>query len=887
MRRKECGYEFLNRNGDFRIENPDASSGLYFPIAGEAGIKSSLTPNLGGDCKVSQNQFVMEPVSVENLHNNKSTRNFWCHTDLEQNWSATGASAENRSRRFSTGEEPNSLEGGFMWQKISRSSDQCGLASTIVNFVPISENVEIMDVTIRNTGLCARTITPTGVVPLFGRSADNIRDHRHVTALLHRIWTLDRSVCVRPTMSFDERGHKRNIVTYFVSGVEGDGIRPDSFFPITADYIGEGGDYEWPEAVIRNRKGVSAGFRAEGEEASGAIRFKARTLQPGEEAHYQIIVGYVEQENEQLTEQEIERITERFETAEAVKKELEETKKYWNEKVNISFTSGDPRFDAWMRWVTFQPELRRIYGCSFLPHHDYGKGGRGWRDLWQDCLALLMMNPTGVRELLLNNFAGVRIDGTNATIIGAKPGEFIADRNSITRVWMDHGVWPFITTMLYIQQTGDLQLLEEDQIYFKDEQVNDVSLKTDSGEVYRGSVLEHLLVQNLTAFYEVGEHNLMRLRGADWNDALDMAAKRGESVAFTGAYAGNYVQLADLLENYSEKTGRQSVVLAKELLILLPELHTQETAECNYDSLTYKKEILDRYYHSCLHTVLGERYEIPVEVLVQDLRSKAEWLQKKIRQQEWITDGEGRGWFNSYYDNDGNQVEGIVDGNCRMMLTGQVFQIMSGTASEEQTRRIAESADQYLYQKDIGGYRLNTNFHELKMNLGRMFGFAYGQKENGAVFSHMTVMYANALYQRGFGREGYKALNALYEQAVDFDRSRIYPGIPEYFNGQGRGMYHYLTGAASWYLLTVLTQVYGVHGEYGDLVITPHLMPEQFDEQGEASVTFTFAGRRLRVVLHQDAPGGVCSQGVHMSRRALAELPQTAEPYTIHVGTGA
>ncbi len=58
--------------------------------------------------------------------------------------------------------------------------------------------------------------------------------------------------------------------------------------------------------------------------------------------------------------------------------------------------------------------------------------------------------------MLLNNFAGIRVDGSNATIIGSKPGEFIADRNKIPRVWMDHGVWPFLTTQLYIDQTGDL-----------------------------------------------------------------------------------------------------------------------------------------------------------------------------------------------------------------------------------------------------------------------------------------------------------------------------------------------------------------------------------------------------------------------------------------------
>ena len=83
--------------------------------------------------------------------------------------------------------------------------------------------------------------------------------------------------------------------------------------------------------------------------------------------------------------------------------------------------------------------------------------------------------------------------------------------------------------------------------------------------------------------------------------------------------------------------------------------------------------------------------------------------------------------------------------------------------------------------------------------MGRMFGFAYGEKENGAVFSHMAVMYANALYQNGFVREGYEALQTLADTALDFEVSVMYPGIPEYFNSQGRGMYAYLTGAA-WHL---------------------------------------------------------------------------------------
>ena len=130
----------------------------------------------------------------------------------------------------------------------------------------------------------------------------------------------------------------------------------------------------------------------------------------------------------------------------------------------------------------------------------------------------------------------------------------------------------------------------------------------------------------------------------------------------------------------------------------------------------------------------------------------------------------------------------------------------------------------------------------------RMFGFAYGEKENGAVFSHMTVMFGNALYQRGFVKEGYKALQSLADTAMDFETSKIYPGIPEYFNSSGRGMYHYLTGAASWYMLTAVTQVFGVRGRLGDMLIEPKLIKEQFDSSGTAWIQLMFAAKQFHII---------------------------------------
>ena len=641
-----AAVRFLDKDGTFTLDKAENYSYLYLPVANEKGLKAAVTPVFGGDSKVDQNTFLMEPVSAENLHNNRSTRNFWCQIKGIGSWSVTGASAEAELNRFTDEQEESTLTAGFMWQTVTRSSKKYGLSAKVTSFAPLAHAAEIMQVEICNESKAARTITPVAAVPVYGRSADNIRDHRHVTSLLHRITVTTNGVCVRPTMSFDERGHKKNEMVYYVCGMDGEGNSPRDFYPTVDLFIGEGGSFTHPRAVFENRDGVKAGYHAEGKEAVGGIRFEEITLQPGEAKTYTVIIGVTEDADE------IRKVAADYATSAQVNKALQKTQNYWQKKVNVKYYAGNQDFDNYMRWVSFQPILRRIYGCSFLPHHDYGKGGRGWRDLWQDCLALLLMNPSGVRQMILDNYGGVRMDGSNATII--------------------------------------------------------------------------------------------RLRGADWNDALDMAEEKGESVAFTCAYAGNLRQLADYLKALEKQCGCTEIEILEEMQMLLSD------EENLYTDIQAKQELLKNYTKKCRHNVSGRTVAVAIDELAESLYSKADWMMEYIRQKEWVNDGADHAWFNSYYDNHGNRVEGKYDNNVRMMLTGQVFAIMSGTADKKQVQAVCESADTYLYDKDAGGYRLNTNFHENKFDFGRMFGFAYGEKENGAVFSHMTVMYANALYQRGF-----------------------------------------------------------------------------------------------------------------------------------------
>ncbi len=114
---------------------------------------------------------------------------------------------------------------------------------------------------------------------------------------------------------------------------------------------------------------------------------------------------------------------------------------------------------------------------------------------------------------------------------------------------MDHGAWPFLTTKLYIDQSGDLEFLLRDQTYFD----AGSNLLDKENNIYQGSIIEHFLVQHLTHFFGVGENNNFLLKNGDWNDGLDMAPEKGESVAFTALYGSNLLELADLLKSLKEK----------------------------------------------------------------------------------------------------------------------------------------------------------------------------------------------------------------------------------------------------------------------------------------------------------------------------------------------
>jgi cellobiose phosphorylase len=857
-------YKFVDDKGVFLVKNPQKVFSLYFPLTNkEGGLLSSIAPNLGGDIKKDNDRFLTPPASIEDIKNNPlCRREFFIKVRPESN-----------ILRLSEAWR-DTLEAGILYHKLIKENDT--LKVEILNFIPFDLDVEVMWVKVENKKNRPIQVIPTSFIPLYGRGEKNLRDHRHVTSLLNRITLLPLGIILKPTMVFDERGHRENETHYFVLGYQDKRIPPLGQFPTLQVFCGESGNLSYPEAIYRNLKPFRKKIKSfDGKEVCASFRFKTTTLKRGETTDFVLMMGISEDRNY------INYTFSKLDSLQKVEDYLERTKRFWRDVVlSLKFDFKDKNFNNWLLWIGLQPILRKLFGCSFLPHFDYGKGGRGFRDLWQDILTLTLRDDPDLDKMIINNFKGVRIDGSHATII-TSDGNFISDRNKITRVWTDHGIWPLLTTKLYVERKAEFGLLFRKAPYFKDHQLKrareidhlppakDNFLRTKDGKVYLGSILEHLLVENLVQFFNVGQHNILRLENGDWNDGLDMASLRGECVPFYCMYAYNLKTLAEILELIKDKN--KFVEVLQELTLLL-----SNKKPINYNSDKVKRKILEEYLEKTKHNVSGKRVKINIESLINDLLDKANWIYRYIRRREWLKVG----FFNGYYDNKGKRVEGKTKGKIRLFLQSQVFPIMSGIATDHQIRRIWKSVNLYLKDKRLNGFRLNTDFEDIYLDLGRAFGFSYGDKENGAIFCHMVVLFAYALYKRNFIKEGSFVLNSIYTMSSS-PLAKIYPMIPEYFNSEGRGLYLYLTGSASWYIYTLFEQVLGIKFREGKVIIQPKLT-DDFFFQDSIEVAFRFLRRDIKIIFRRTKKSKILS----LKRAFLFDTPLNIENNSIKIERG-
>jgi cellobiose phosphorylase len=783
-----------------RVFKLNKNDGFYMPLFNLKGLKSSISPFFAGDLKLDQHHYALEPTTEVDLYHPTFSRNIVFQID-DQMYFLNGQTQKQQADEIT-------YETDLLYQKVTRKNEIYEMITT--SYIPTDETAELHEIILTNRSNQVQKIKVTTATPIYARSADNLRDHRHVTSLLNQIKVVENAILVDPTLSFDERGHTINHTTYSLLSTSPD-LKVAGYIPVLDDYM-NGGSLHFPRGLNQL---VQAGTTSNGYEAIGAIAYQEKMLNPNETITLYMAIGIHSNQKEAVA---VLNLLNQKSFHEGLNNAHQFFLNYVS-KLAFSFESSETSNQ--LSWVVLQPMLRRYFGNSYLPHHDYGHGGRGWRDLWQDLLSLIMMNDASVKDLLLNNFQGVRIDGSNATIIGDKPGEFKADRNMITRVWSDHGAWPLLTTKMYIDETGDIEFLLLKQYYFKD-QFTHYTKKTrihtgyyiefsEHQEPYQGTILEHLLLQNLVGYHNIGKNGYTRLEDADWNDGLDMAHDLGETIAFTHMYASNLLTLSKLISSLQE---HQIEVFEELLQLFKPKANIQNY----FDSV---KDFKGKY-------VFVDR-DILSKELAMLAQERIEFLNKNAFKENV---------YQSYIDNDGKD----PDHHGTLSLTGQTMALLSQTPSLSQAKQVAKTTKDLLFEKEVGGYHLNSNYHQILTNMGRAYGFAYGHKENGAIFSHMVMMYAYGLYQYNLVSFGREALMTLLKRAQDKE-SKVPLGIPEYFTDRGIGKYLYLTGSAAWLLKLLRTEIFGIQFNQGELFLEPKLSKDDFIN-GVASID-TYLHERL------------------------------------------
>ncbi len=858
-------YFLSGKDISFEAPQAEQTSRLYFPLMNEGGMKSWVTPELKGDICLDFSHYLSTPTVTEEMHRTVSSRNGWVSIKGKKPWSITGMSAWQKAGKW-TDPEKSSVRAHPGLFKVFRQNDELKISAESTVFIPSGKDqVELMLVEIQNNNTEAVELDYTYSLPIFGRHADNFRDHRQVTTMFQRNFTIPYGVRVKPNIVHDEHGHAPNAMNYFIAATDGKGKPAEKTWITMKDFIGEGGTLDNPEAVFKKLDPPDyAEGTVDGKEAIGAFRFAPVTLQSRENVKYIIIHGISESPGD------IDTWIEKYGQYDRLKKALQKTEEWWDDYIHsINIHSNDPTFDKWTSWVIYQIKSRQVFGNSFLPDFGYGRGGRGWRDLWQDLLSIFLVDPESARGEILNSFKGVRIDGSNATIIGTKPGEFIADRNNVPRSWCDHGAWPAFVIDFYLQQTNDHKILFEPLPYWKDQftsrsKVIDMQWnhnagtwqRDENGKHYEGSLFEHILIQQLSAFFHVGEHNILLLEGADWNDTYDMARDRGESVGFYAFYGRNLSKLARLL-SHLQKMGIEQIDILEEIRLLLDRLPGNTSVD--YNDPKAKQDRLNSYFEKVRKQVSGKKVPVNLEDLMADLREKSDHISSLLREQEWVNLDEGEGFFNGHYDNLGQPIDGLRNNEIQMDLTTQVMTIMHKVSTENQTEAIMHAAGNILRDENGLGYRLCRPFKEIDLNIGRLTGFVYGYKEHGSKWMQQNIMLSYGLFSQGFSSLAYDVISQVYRLCADSGTSKIFPGVPSYFEPGDRGAYAYLTGSSSWLILTITTRLFGIRGKFGNLLIEPQLPESMFDNNGLAAISCSFRGMRLYVEYRYDRAGSLAN----------------------------
>jgi len=375
-----------------------------------------------------------------------------------------------------------------------------GIATELVQFVPVHDAVKFSVLTIRNRSRAARTLRITGYVHwhLGGNGDDSapfiVTAHDAATGALtaRNDWRTDYAGRVAFA---DLRGEQ------------------DEWTCDRREFLGCGGSLAAPAAL---QTGVCLGQRCGAGIAPCAALATTITLAAGAERELVLVLG--EGGNLQDARALIQRCRE---TSPAHL--LGAVTRHWDKVCNaVQVQTPDHQLDLLVNaWLPYQIISCRLHARTAFYQ---ASGAYGFRDQLQDVSALTLSAPRLVREHLLRAASRQFAEGDVQHWWLPPSGAGVRTHMVDDRLWL-----PLVTAH-YVAVTGDQAVLDECVPFLKGkplplERADDFYVPEPAGE--SASLFEHC-ARAIEASLTTGRHGIPLFGTGDWNDGMNRVGRKGE-----------------------------------------------------------------------------------------------------------------------------------------------------------------------------------------------------------------------------------------------------------------------------------------------------------------------------------------------------------------------
>jgi cyclic beta-1,2-glucan synthetase len=621
-----------------------------------------------------------------------------------------------------------------------------GLNQVLTLFASPEDPVKIIHLKVKNTLSHIRRITATQYV-------EWVLGTTHAANLAYIIPEYDAGQeCLMASNPYNIDFGKR--VAFLIASKTVHGLTADR-----TEFLGRGGTAAFPAAL--RRLGLETRITA-GEDPCGVLQIHLDLL-PGATDEIYFVLGEGNDKDHALA------LANKYHDPAYVGAAFDRTHIFWEHLLNtVQVHTPEPATDIMLnRWLLYQTLSCRVWGRTAFYQ---SSGAFGFRDQLQDVLALLSTDPIICRGQILNAAQHQFAEGDVMHWWHPPLGRGVRTRISDDMLWL-----PYVTA-LYVEATGDMELLAE-KIPFLAAPV----LREGQDESYDQypqteqtfSLMEHCL-RAIEKASTSGLHGLPLIGTGDWNDGLNRVGVKGQ---------GESVWLAWFI--------------------------------C---------DVLKRFAVICKQTGDSQRAERYEETARQYAAA--------VEQSAW--DG---AWYRRAYYDDGASLGSAQNLEAQIDIIAQSWSVLSGAGDKLHSHQAMQSVLNHLVRpNDRVALLLTPAFDKTLRDPGYIKGYLPGIRENGGQYTHAATWAAWAFAAMGEGKQAgalFDLLNPIF-QSDTFEKAAVYRVEPYVISADiystapyiRRGGWTWYTGSAAWMYRLGIEAILGFKKKGNSLFIEPVIPPE-------------------------------------------------------------